>query len=209
MNEAIKEIFSNSSSFRCVSEKYQIPKTLLWRRAKKLGFVKGEKPKDSTRIQAIEAIKQGESLISLSKKFQIPISTLHREKLKLYEKGQLPENVNLKNRSRGEDYEDRLRVAISEILNGKSQNEIAKKYNIPKTTIWRIIKKVNPVYRTQVDQAVTPDSEIVEELLKLSKKRTIKDESYKEESVTYVKEERSHESAVTIRSDEKEMDASP
>lgn len=82
---------------------------MLWRRAKKMGYEKGEKQKDSTRILAIEAIKQGESLISLSKKFNIPISTLHREKLKLYEKGQLPENVNLKNRSRGEDYDDRLR----------------------------------------------------------------------------------------------------
>lgn len=118
-------------SFRAVSEKYQVPKTLLWRRAKKLGYEKGEKQKDSTRILAIEAIKQGESLISLSKKyvcslkvnwvypltvlnhrFNIPISTLHREKLKLYEKGQLPENVNLKNRSRGEDYEDRLRYVV-------------------------------------------------------------------------------------------------
>lgn len=100
MSQAISEIFSSGMSFGAASEKYHIPKTLLWRRARKLGYVKSERPKDSTRIQAIEAIKQGESLISLSKKFKIPISTLHREKLKLYEKGQLPENVNLRNRSR-------------------------------------------------------------------------------------------------------------
>ncbi|CRL04451.1 CLUMA_CG017535, isoform A [Clunio marinus] len=179
VNEAIKEILNNSSSFRTVSEKYQIPKTLLWRRAKKLGYVKSEKQKDPLRLQAIDAIKRGESLISLSKKFNIPISTLHREKLKLYEMGQLPESVNFKNRSRGEDYEDRLRVAIAEILNGKSQNEVAKKYNIPKTTIWRIIKKVNPEYKS-AGQTLTPDSEIVENLIALSKKRSVKDKNYKD-----------------------------
>lgn len=102
---------------------------------------------------------------------------LHREKLKLYEKGQLPESVNLKNRSRGEDYYDRLREAISEILNGKSQNEVAKKYNIPKTTIWRIIKKMDPGLK-QASQStdVSPSSQIVDHLLELSKKRAIKEE---------------------------------
>lgn len=178
MEQAINEIISNNTSFRIVSEKYQIPKTLLWRRAKKMGYVKVEKQKDDIRLMAIESIKQGESLISLSKRFNIPISTLHREKLKLYEKGLLPESVNLKNRSRGEDYDERLRCAIAEILNGKSQNEIAKKYNIPKTTIWRIIKKmdikVEPAEtRTEL---ITPQSEIVQQLLQMSKRRGIKDE---------------------------------
>lgn len=96
--------------------------------------------------------------------------------MKLYEKGQLPENVNLKNRSRGEDYEDRLRVAISEILNGKSQNEVAKKFNIPKTTIWRIIKKMDPCYKSNDSSIITPESEIVDHLLQLSKKRLVKEE---------------------------------
>jgi hypothetical protein len=32
MKKAISEIISNNCSFRVVSEKYQIPKTLLWRR---------------------------------------------------------------------------------------------------------------------------------------------------------------------------------
>jgi hypothetical protein len=177
MNEAINEIISNNTSFRIVSEKYQIPKTLLWRRAKKMGYVKMEKQKDDIRLMAIESIKQGESLISLSKRYNIPISTLHREKLKLYEKGQLPENVNLKNRSRGEDYDERLRCAIAEILNGKSQNEISKKYNIPKTTIWRIIKKMDiKIEPAETRELVTPQSEIVQQLLQLSKKRCIKDE---------------------------------
>lgn len=107
---------------------------IIYLRAKKEGYVKGDRFKDTARLEAIEgkvkfvrflneigtffvffsvlAIKLGESLISLSKKFNIPISTLHREKLKLYEKGQLPENVNFKVRSRGCDYETRLRSAI-------------------------------------------------------------------------------------------------
>lgn len=107
---------------------------------------------------------------------------MHREKLKLYEKGQLPENVNLKNRSRGEDYDDRLRVAISEILNGKSQNEVAKKYNIPKTTIWRIIKKMDPSFKSSNDSSIiTPESEIVDHLLQLSKKRLVKEDIMEED----------------------------
>lgn len=98
--------------------------------------------------------------------------------MKLYEKGQLPENVNLKNRSRGEDYDNRLRLAISEILNGKSQNEVAKKYNIPKTTIWRIIKKMDPGFKQASQIAdVSPSSQIVDHLLELSKKRAIKEEN--------------------------------
>ena len=84
--------------------------------------------------------------------------------------------MNLKNRSRGEDYDDRLRSAITEILNGKSQNEIAKKYNIPKTTIWRIIKKMDSKGEGS-GTPVTPNSEIVEQLLQLSKKRMVKDDS--------------------------------
>lgn len=98
--------------------------------------------------------------------------------MKLYEKGQLPESVNLKNRSRGEDYDDRLRLAISEILNGKSQNEVAKKYNIPKTTIWRIIKKMDPGLKqaSQVNLDISPSSDLVNHLLELSKKRAIKEE---------------------------------
>ena len=116
-------------------------------------------------------------------------SRLHREKLKLYEKGQLPENVNLKNRSRGEDYDDRLRVAISEILNGKSQNEVAKRYNIPKTTIWRIIKKMDPKKANVDSSHITPKSEIVEQLLKLSKKRFVKEESLDEDTIKLTKME--------------------
>lgn len=98
--------------------------------------------------------------------------------MKLYEKGQLPEFVNLKNRSRGEDYDERLRFAISEILNGKSQNEVAKRFNIPKTTIWRIIKKMDPKFKAE--SVITPKSEVVDHLLLLSKKRTVK-EDIKEE----------------------------
>lgn len=199
---------SVSSSFRIVSEKYQIPKTLLWRRAKKEGYIKSEKLKNPLRMLAIEEIKQGESLISLSKKYNIPISTLHREKLKLYEKGQLPESVNLKNRSRGEDYDDRLRLAISEILNGKSQNEVAKKYNIPKTTIWRIIKKMDPGFKTASQVAdVTPSSKIVDYLLELSKKRVIKEEIKEENEESKMKivfvnpDEQAHSNDATQSSD--------
>lgn len=77
-------------------------------------------------------------------------------------------------------------------MNGKSQNEIAKKYNIPKTTIWRIIKKMDPSLKASSENSVvTPESEIVDHLLELSKKRLVKEE---------VKEESERESNVVIYS---------
>lgn len=75
MRKFCEILMFESSSFRIVSEKYQIPKTLLWRRAKKEGYIKSEKLKNPLRMLAIEEIKQGESLISLSRKYNIPIST--------------------------------------------------------------------------------------------------------------------------------------
>ncbi|CAO1412493.1 unnamed protein product [Diamesa tonsa] len=168
--QALDEIMNNTSSFRQVSEKYNIPKTILWRRAKKEGYIKGERPKDSNRLTAIEEIKKGDSLINLSKKFNIPISTLHRDKLKLYEDGNLPETVNLKNRSRGNDFEERLRNAIAEVLNGKSQNEAAKKFALPKTTIWRVIKKID-MKAVKKEDDITCDSEIITAALIKTPKR--------------------------------------
>lgn len=54
MKKAISEIITKNCSFRIISEKYQIPKTLLWRRAKKEGYVKGDRFKDTARLEAIE-----------------------------------------------------------------------------------------------------------------------------------------------------------
>lgn len=58
-----------------------------------------------------------------------------------------------------------------EILNGKSQNEVAKRHQIAKTTIWRIIKKITPEERERISSEGISD-EIVERLVLLSKKRS-------------------------------------
>lgn len=58
-----------------------------------------------------------------------------------------------------------------EILNGKSQNEVAKRHQIAKTTIWRIIKKITPEERERISAEGISD-EIVERLVLLSKKRS-------------------------------------
>lgn len=106
----------------------------------------------------------------------------------------------LKNRSRGEDYEDRLRVAITEILNGKSQNEVAKKYNIPKTTIWRIIKKVDPLYRENTGHAnITPDSEVVDHMIQMAKRRMVKEDPLEE---TYDEEQDTSKASGSVKTEE-------
>lgn len=73
---------------------------------------------------------------------------------------------------RGDDYEDRLRLAINEILAGKSQNEIAKKHQIAKTTIWRIMKKITQEEKDRINVEGVTD-EIVERLVAISKKRSM------------------------------------
>lgn len=105
--------------------------------------MKSVRPKSEHRLSAIEEIKNGEPLLNVSKKYNIPISTLHRDKQMLFNQGNLPINVTHKIRKRGEDFDDRLRRTICEILNGKSQNESAKLHDIPKATIWRVMKKVD------------------------------------------------------------------
>jgi predicted DNA-binding protein (UPF0251 family) len=141
--EAMDEILNKRLSFHQAAEKYDISKTYLWRKAKKMGYSKSVRPKSEQRLLAIEEIKNGESLLNVSKKYNIPISTLHREKTSLFNQGNLPINVSNKIRKRGVDFSDRLRKAICDILNGKSQNEAAKSHDIPKATVWRIMKKVD------------------------------------------------------------------
>lgn len=141
--QALDDVFGKRMSFHQAAEKYNLSKTLLWRKAKKLGYEKSERPKSSNRLSAIEDIKRGDSLLNVSKRFSIPIATLHRDKLQLFHSGELPENVSFKLRKRGEDFDDRLRVCICDILNGKSQNEAAKTHDIPKATVWRIMRKLD------------------------------------------------------------------
>ncbi|XP_058833336.1 uncharacterized protein LOC131691154 [Topomyia yanbarensis] len=142
LDEAINTIIQGGASFRTASIQYGIPKTVLWRKAVKAPNYKAERLElPSPRKEAIEALKSGEKLLNISKRFDIPLSTLHRDKLKLYSEGTLPENVSLKQRDKGLDFKQRVLEAAQQCLSGyMSQSEASKLYKLPKTTIWRRIK---------------------------------------------------------------------
>uniref|UniRef100_A0AAG5DC88 BTB domain-containing protein n=1 Tax=Anopheles atroparvus TaxID=41427 RepID=A0AAG5DC88_ANOAO len=139
---AIKAVVSCGMSFRAASFTYNIPKTVLWRKTVKIS--RPVKPQQhqlpSPRRDAIEAIKAGEKLLNVSRRFDIPISTLHRDKIRLYSEGELPDTVALKQRDKGEKFKQRVIEAAQKCLDGAmSLSEAARAYSLPKTTIWRKI----------------------------------------------------------------------
>lgn len=142
LDEAINTIIQGGASFRTASIQYGIPKTVLWRKAVKAPNYKAERFElPSPRKEAIEALKAGEKLLNISKRFDIPLSTLHRDKIKLFSEGALPDNVMLKQRDKGIDFKDRVLEAAQQCVAGlMSQSEASKLYRLPKTTIWRKIR---------------------------------------------------------------------
>lgn len=152
LDEAIHTIIQGGASFRTASIQYGIPKTVLWRKAVKEPNYKADRFElPSPRKEAIEALKAGEKLLNISKRFDIPLSTLHRDKIKLYSEGALPENVILKQRDKGSDFKDRVLDAAQQCLAGvMSQSEASKFYGLPKTTIWRKIKALRASESSQL-----------------------------------------------------------
>lgn len=147
LKKAKDEVILNKVSFQVASTKYNISKTHLWRVCQstpEYHLQRESSLNPELNAVIIDALKSGETLLSISKKYNVPVSTLHRRKSMLYEQGELPENVRIKQRNRGEDFGVRLEMAIGDITTlGISQTEAAKKYRIPKTTIWRRLKKMS------------------------------------------------------------------
>lgn len=144
LQAAMQDIIYNKMSFKAASERYNLSKTVLWRTCQQSPEYQLQKENPSNQElnhTILEELKNGETLLSISRKYNIPVSTLHRRKSMLFEKGELPENVRIKQRNRGEDFPIRLEQAILEVERGISQTEAAKKYRIPKTTIWRRLKR--------------------------------------------------------------------
>ena len=77
--------------------------------------------------------------------FQIPKTTLFRDKARLVDQGILPSTFWKRRKTNGEDYKQvRLEEAVAACKNGKmSQGTAAATYHIPKTTIWRRLQKDN------------------------------------------------------------------
>lgn len=81
----------------------------------------------------------------------MPISSLHREKIKLYNEGKL-KNVQIKRQNKGHVFRDNLKKAVLACKEGMSQASAAYTYKVPKTTIWRHLRvKTEPQELPQED----------------------------------------------------------
>lgn len=75
----------------------------------------------------------------------MPISSLHREKMKLFNDGKL-KNVQIKRQNKGQVFRENLKKAVVACKEGMSQASAAYKYKVPKTTIWRHLRiKQEPI----------------------------------------------------------------
>uniref|UniRef100_A0A182TT24 BTB domain-containing protein n=1 Tax=Anopheles melas TaxID=34690 RepID=A0A182TT24_9DIPT len=141
-----EELFvAQGISYRIAARQYSIAKTVLWRKAMKMPRpVRAGSPKLSAqRREAIDALKTGEKLAHVSRRFEIPLSTLHREKQRLYSKGALPSNVSLKLRGKDESVRKRLQEAVGDCVAGRmSLSLAARTYGLPKTSIWRRVRSL-------------------------------------------------------------------
>ncbi|XP_035906334.1 uncharacterized protein LOC118509615 [Anopheles stephensi] len=143
LSAAIDAVLNQGVSYRLASERYNIAKTVLWRRTMKMPRpVRSSSPKlGNQRKEAIDALKAGEKLVYVSQRYEIPLSTLHRDKIRLYNKGTLPGMVTLAQRDKGESFRQRLTESVNECVAGRmSLSEAARVYKLPKTTIWRRVR---------------------------------------------------------------------
>uniref|UniRef100_A0A336LLG0 CSON011082 protein n=1 Tax=Culicoides sonorensis TaxID=179676 RepID=A0A336LLG0_CULSO len=215
LDNAMHDIIYNKMSFKTASEKYNLSKTILWRLCQQSPEYQSQKDNPGNQElnnTLLEELTNGETLLSISRKYSIPVSTLHRRKTMLWEKGELPENVRIKQRNRGEDFAQRLESAIREVENGLSQTEAAKKYRIPKTTIWRRLKRTNPklaiAIKMETGSSEEQAYEIIEGTMKHEQFRIIEssqtedDESYKIMDTSEAQEVQENQEIVNFKAEE-------
>lgn len=140
INDAVKAVTIDGLSLQQASTQYAVSKTVLWRNLKKTTLYRPEEKVHAFRSDAIAALERGESLSYISKKYNIPLSTLHRDKVRLYDQGKLPKHCTVRKREGGPDFQNRLKAALNCCERGLSQKVASEMHNIPKTTIWRYLR---------------------------------------------------------------------
>lgn len=141
---AVQAVVRDGMSLQKSAQKYSVAKTVLWRRVKKHPhYVKIHKENPIIET-ACEKLKAGESLKNISLELEIPMSTLHRHKVRLSMEGRLPDNVAFKKRGSltKEEFKEKLQKAVEACIGGMSQNHAANVYQIPKSTLWRHLQKL-------------------------------------------------------------------
>ncbi|XP_012279259.1 uncharacterized protein LOC105699101 [Orussus abietinus] len=147
MKAAINAVIGGAS-LQNASEMFNIPKTVLWRRIQKEGYqiLRSEMKRSygsDKREAAVKALERGENLTKVALKFQIPKTTLFRDKARLVDEGKLPVSFWKKRKSENEELKRlRLEEAVAACKEGKmSQAAASMTYRIPKTTIWRRLQQ--------------------------------------------------------------------
>lgn len=133
--ESMDSVCNGQLNLSTASQRYNVPKSVLWRKLQKRSDYVAHPP-DKRREAAKKAVLSGESMLRVSKKFNVPLATLYRDKLKLVHDGRLGSGKRTK-----KDAEDALRQAVMACDGGMAQSEAARKFNISKSTLWRKMRK--------------------------------------------------------------------
>ncbi|XP_055915302.1 transcription factor Ken [Eupeodes corollae] len=144
LENAVLAVVDEGKSLQKAAIMFNISKTVLWRRVKKHPLYMKTTRENPLITAACERLKSGDSLKSISQALDIPMSTLHRHKVRLAQEGRLPDYVTFKKRGplSKEVLKAKLNKAVSACLgNGMSQNHAANVFNVPKSTLWRHLQK--------------------------------------------------------------------
>lgn len=144
LENAVLAVVDEGMSLQKAAIKFNISKTVLWRRVKKHPLYMKTTRENPLITAACERLKTGDSLKSISQALDIPMSTLHRHKVRLAQEGRLPDYVTFKKRGplSKEVLKAKLNKAVTACLgNGMSQNHAANVFDVPKSTLWRHLQK--------------------------------------------------------------------
>lgn len=167
LDQAVRSVMEERMSLKKASDRFKLPKTAIWRELRKYHQYKPpEREVPQERIEAQNEIMSGKSLTSISMKYGIPLTTLHRDKKRLSSEGKLPDSYRCKDRKEKTEFSQRLEQALQKCQQGMSQYQAAKMYNIPKATMWRYahsLLKNGPIKSTVNDRSEALQIEMVED----------------------------------------------
>lgn len=141
---AVQGVLNEGMSLQKAAQKYHISKTVLWRRVRKHPMYMKTARENPLLEAACNRLRSGQSLKVISQALDIPMSTLHRHKVRLAQQGRLPDYISFKKRGSfsKEQLKEKLSKAVQACLHdGMSQNQAANLYEIPKSTLWRHLQK--------------------------------------------------------------------
>ncbi|XP_023296605.2 uncharacterized protein LOC111679293 [Lucilia cuprina] len=165
---ASKAVINEGLSLQKAAIRYDISKTVLWRRVRKHPQYMKTARENPIISKAYERLKSGESLKSISQDLDIPMSTLHRHKVRLSQTGQLPDFVTCKKRDSmsKDDLKLKLAKAVHACVHeGMSQNHAANLFQISKSTLWRHLQKRVAEAEAAETESMGDDDEIKQEVI--------------------------------------------